>query len=289
MIFSVLLLTRNGIKLYHRSYWAIEVSQTAISEFIQSLRQLEQSAGRDMDLTIFVQNLKFAHRFVDTDLLLVVVADPNDSDEFVQGKAESASRLVRRKFARQIWDFKRTRDSSVFQDIGEVIDATIVSTLKIVLLGEGGVGKTTILRLLQGNPTDLEHLATTAVYVEQLEKAQLGPYEFAVWDFPGQERMVPRWEDYLRGTDVVLIVTDSTLKNVMATRRLLPRIRKWTENALLWSIANKQDLEGGLMPATVGRLLGLPTVGFVAIDPRNKDVLYRTLLSAAVEATFPPA
>ncbi|MFX1564044.1 MAG: ADP-ribosylation factor-like protein [Promethearchaeota archaeon] len=287
MIFSVLLITRNGIKLYHRSYWAVEVSQTAISEFIQSLRQLEQNAGKELDVTIFVDNLKFAHRFIDTDLLLVVVADPNDSDELIQGKAESASRLVRRKFAKQIWEFKSTRDSSIFQDIGQVIDAAIVSTLKIVLLGEGGVGKTTILRLLQGTPTDLDHKATTAVYVEQLEKATLGPYEFAVWDFPGQERMVPRWEDYLRGTDVALIVTDSTLKNVMSTRRLLPRIRKWTPNALFWSIANKQDLEGSLIPATVGRLLGLPTVGFVAIDPRNKEVLYRTLLSAAVEATFP--
>ncbi|MFX1562544.1 MAG: ADP-ribosylation factor-like protein [Promethearchaeota archaeon] len=288
MIFSVLLITRNGIKLYHRSYWAIEVSQAAISEFIQSMRQLELSAGRNVDLTIFVENLKFAHRFIDSDLLLVAVADPNDSDEFVQGKAENAARLVKRKFAKQIWEFKSTRDSSVFQDIGEVIDSVIVSTLKIVLLGEGGVGKTTILRLLQGIPTDLEHTPTTAVYVEQLEKVQLGPYEFAVWDFPGQEKMVPRWEDYLRGTDVVLIVTDSTLKNVMATRHLLPRIRKWTENALLWSVANKQDLEGGLLPATVGRLLGIPTVGLVAIDPRNKESLYRTLLSAAVEATIPP-
>ncbi len=289
MIHNVLLLTRNGIKLFHRSYWAIEIEQTTISEFIQSIRQLERDTGESMNISIFLDGFKFAHSFLDRELLLVIVADTKDNDEMIQEKLETAVRLIKQKYARQIWEFRRTRDSSVFQNLGEFLDQAIVSTLKVVLLGEGGVGKTTILQMLMSQRAEHDHIATMAVYVEQMETTRLGPYEIAVWDFPGQELMVPKWRDYLRGTDVVLIVTDSTLRNVMATRKLLPTIRKWTNNAMMWAIANKQDLKDCLLPDTVSRLLGLRTIGLVAIDPRNKDLLFKTLMGAAAEAAFPQA
>jgi small GTP-binding protein len=289
LIHNVLLLTRNGIKLYHRSYWAIEVDQPIIAEYIQSLRQLERDTGADVLVPIFVDNMKFIHQYVDSDLIVVLVADPQDKDEILQEKIELAVRTMKQKFAKQIWDFKSNRNSAVFQGIGPILDQAIVSTLKVVLLGEGGVGKTTILKMLVGKRAELNHYATMAVYVEEMETAKLGPYELAVWDFPGQELLVPKWKDYLRGTDVVLMVCDSTLKNVMSTRKLLPIIHKWTDGALIWAIANKQDLKDALLPDTVARLLGLRTIGLVAIDPRNKDLLYKTLMGAAAEVAFPPA
>lgn len=289
MIHNVLLLTRNGIKLYHRSYWAIEIDQPVVSEYIQSLRQLERDTGEDVLVPIFLDNMKFIHQYVDTDLLLVLVADRTDKDEILQDKIQNAVRTMKQKFTKQIWEFKSSRNSEVFQGLGPVLDSAIVSTLKVVLLGEGGVGKTTILQMLMSQRADLNHIATMAVYVEEMETAKLGPYELAVWDFPGQELLVPKWRDYLRGTDVVLMVTDSTLKNVMSTRKLIPIIRKWTDEALIWAIANKQDLKDALLPDTVARLLGLRTVGLVAIDPRNKDLLYKTLMGAAAEVAFPQA
>lgn len=284
-----MLLTRNGIKLFHRSYWAIEIDQPTVAEFIQSLRQLERDAGHDVQVPIFMNEMKFMHQYVDTDLLLVLVGDRQDKDEILLEKIDSAVIEMKKKFAKQIWEFKSSRDSSVFQGIGQILDRAIVSTLKVVLLGEGGVGKTTILKMLMTERADLNHVATMAVYVEEMETAKLGPYEIAVWDFPGQELMVPRWRDYLRGTDVVIMVTDSTLKNVMSTRKLIPTIRKWTDGALIWSIANKQDLKDALLPDTVARLLGIRTIGLVAIDPRNKNLLYKTLMGAAAEIAFPKA
>ncbi|MFW9986915.1 MAG: ADP-ribosylation factor-like protein [Candidatus Odinarchaeota archaeon] len=289
MIHNVLLLTRNGIKLFHRSYWAIEVDQPIVAEYIQSLRQLERDTGEDVVVPIFLDNMKFIHKYVDSDLILVLIADHQDKDEILQEKIETAVQSMKRRYAKQIWDFKSNRNSEVFQELGPIIDQAIVSTLKVVLLGEGGVGKTTILKMLMSQRADLNHIATMAVYVEEMETAKLGPYELAVWDFPGQELLVPKWKDYLRGTDVVIMVTDSTLKNVMSTRKLIPIIQKWTDGALVWAIANKQDLKDALLPDTVARLLGLRTIGLVAIDPRNKDLLFKTLMGAAAEVAFPPA
>ncbi len=289
MIHNVLLLTRNGIKLFHRSYWAIEVDQPVVAEYIQSLRQLERDTGEDLPVPIFLGDMKFIHKYVDVDLILVLVADRQDNDEVLQEKIDLAVRTMKQKFAKQIWDFKSNRNSEVFQGLAHILDQTIISTLKVVLLGEGGVGKTTILKMLMSQRADLNHIATMAVYVEEMQTAKLGPYEIAVWDFPGQELLVPKWKDYLRGTDVVIMVTDSTLKNVMSTRKLIPIIQKWTDGALVWAIANKQDLKDALLPDTVARLLGLRTIGLVAIDPRNRDLLYKTLMGAAAEVAFPPA
>ncbi|MFW9984610.1 MAG: ADP-ribosylation factor-like protein [Candidatus Odinarchaeota archaeon] len=287
MIHNVLLLTRNGIKLFHRSYWAIEVDQPIVAEYIQSLRQIERDTGSDVLVPIFLDGMKFIHKYVDNDLILVLVADQQDKDEILQEKIESAVINMKKRYAKQLWDFKSTRNSEVFQDLGPIIDEAIVSTLKVVLLGEGGVGKTTILKMLMSQRANLNHVATMAVYVEEMQTAKLGPYEIAVWDFPGQELLVPKWKDYLRGTDVVLMVTDSTLKNVMSTRKLLSIIQKWTNGALIWAIANKQDLKDALLPDTVARLLGVRTIGLVAIDPRNKDLLHKTLMGAAAEVAFP--
>jgi small GTP-binding protein len=289
LIHNVLLLTRNGIKLFHRSYWAIEVDQPIVAEYIQSLRQIERDTGSDVLVPIFLDGMKFIHKYVDNDLILVLVADQQDKDEILQEKIETAVITMKKKYAKQLWDFKSTRNSEVFQHLGPILDEAIVSTLKVVLLGEGGVGKSTILKMLMSQRANLNHVATMAVYVEEMQTAKLGPYEIAVWDFPGQELLVPKWKDYLRGTDVVLMVTDSTLKNVMSTRRLLSIIQKWTDGALIWSIANKQDLKDALLPDTVARLLGVRTIGLVAIDPRNKDLLHKTLMGAAAEVAFPVA
>jgi len=287
VIHNVLLLTANGIKLFHRSYWAIEVGQPTLAEFVQSVRQLERDAGHSLRVPIYLANEKFAYSLLDRDLLLVLVADAQDPDGPLQEKVELAAKQVKLKFAQQIFQFRQNKDSSVFQDLGRVIDSVIVSTLKVVLLGEGGVGKTTILNMLTGTQAQHDHIPTLAVYVEQLESARLGPYSLAVWDFPGQEKMVPRWRDYLKGTDVVLLVVDSTLKNVMEMRKMIPIIRKWVEGAIIWAIANKQDLEDCLLPDTVERLLGVRTIGLVAIDPRNKEKLFTTLMGAAAEAAYP--
>jgi len=289
LIHNVLLLTRNGIKLYHRSYWAIEVDQPIVAEYIQSLRQIERDTGSDVLVPIFLDGMKFIHKYIDNDLILVLVADQQDKDEILQEKIENAVITMKKRYAKQLWDFKSTRNSEIFQNLGPILDEAIVSTLKVVLLGEGGVGKTTILKMLMSQRANLNHVATMAVYVEEMQTAKLGPYEIAVWDFPGQELLVPKWRDYLRGTDVVLMVTDSTLKNVMSTRKLLSIIQKWTDGALIWAIANKQDLKDALLPDTVARLLGVRTIGLVAIDPRNKDLLHKTLMGAAAEVVFPVA
>jgi hypothetical protein len=62
-------------------------------------------------------------------------------------------------------------------------------------------------------------------------------------------------------------------------------VRKESPSAIVWAIANKQDLPGALAPSLVQRVLGVQTYGLVAIDPRYREVLYKILLGAVAEAT----
>ena len=80
-------------------------------------------------------------------------------------------------------------------------------------------------------------------------------------------------------------MTDSTLKNVLATRDILEVVRKNASSAIVWAIANKQDLPGALSAKLVQRILGVQTYGLVAIDPRYREVLFKVLVGAVAEAT----
>jgi small GTP-binding protein len=175
---------------------------------------------------------------------------------------------------------KDISDSDNPQPIEDLIDNYIMSKLKVSLVGEGGVGKTTLLRLLKGSAPPTEYVPTIALSIEQIEATRYGTYSIILWDFAGQERFRRLWTIYFRGSDIVFIITDSTLNNVIATKEILDVIRKDAPGVPVWAIANKQDLEGALSPELVERILGIPAFGMVAIDQARKEEMMQILLDA---------
>ena len=176
-------------------------------------------------------------------------------------------------------------NEEAFKGFGQELDSVIVTMLKICLLGQGGVGKSTMLKLLTATSIPGVYVPTVAIDIEQLKGVRFGPYELAVWDFAGQDKFRSLWNYYLRNADAVLLVTDSTLKNVLETRDVLEIVRQNAPAALVWAIANKQDLPGALAPKLVQRILGVQSYGLIAIDPRYREVLYKIILGAVAEAT----
>ena len=75
----------------------------------------------------------------------------------------------------------------------------------------------------------------------------------------------------LRGTHVILLVTDSTVENVLQTRRVFMKlIKKARPDAICIGIANKQDLPKAMTAPLVKKVLGTDEVyGICAIDPVN--------------------
>jgi small GTP-binding protein len=250
-----------------------------IGEFLRAYKEfMSHVQGTDIpSLPIHIQGAKFIFANLE-DLLLVFISHMQDEDSRVAEKVKTCLRMLVGKYGTdKIRDMGHNEDT---QELEDVIDNYIMSKLKVSLVGEGGVGKTTILRLLKGTSPPTEYVPTIALSIEQIEATRYGTYQIILWDFAGQERFRRLWSIYFRGSDIVFIITDSTLNNVIATKEILDVIHKDAPGVPIFAIANKQDLEGALSPELVERILGVRAFGMVAVDPNRKAEMMRILLDA---------
>jgi small GTP-binding protein len=162
-----------------------------------------------------------------------------------------------------------------------VIESSIITKLKIALVGEGGVGKTTTLHLLLGDTPPTQYVPTIALNLETVENIRFGNYSLVLWDFAGQERFRKLWRFYFHGADVIFLVCDSSLRNVIISKDILKLIRRDAPKVPLFGIANKQDKPNVMKPEVVQKILGVPTYPMVAIDKSRRDEMLRILMDAA--------
>ncbi|MHA1732760.1 MAG: ADP-ribosylation factor-like protein [Promethearchaeota archaeon] len=141
---------------------------------------------------------------------------------------------------------------------------------KISLVGYSGVGKTTISRLIRAEEIPVEHVPTIT---GDMATIKIGKLAFTLWDFAGQEQFSYLWDNFVKGSDAVLIVTDSTVENCTKSTFFTSLARKQAPYAKLAAIANKQDLPDALPVTEVDKMLGggVKVYGMVATDPSNRE------------------
>ncbi len=177
-----------------------------------------------------------------------------------------------------------------YDDFMVQLEDLIVIPLKVSILGFPEVGKTTFTTLLSGGVPPKKYQPTIAAKVVTLEGVRIGTYQVVAWDFGGHERFERLWALYFRGSQIVFVVTDSTLDNVLKSKaKLLDFIHEQGMPVKVLALANKQDVKGALSPYLVQRILGVTTYGMVAINPENRekalDIIRMVLGEAAEERT----
>jgi small GTP-binding protein len=122
--------------------------------------------------------------------------------------------------------------------------------LKIVIVGDSGVGKTQLLNKFSCNEFDLESKSTIGVnfLTKFVEKQDVtgGGYKLQLWDTAGQERYRAITAAYYRGALGILFCYDSTKKSTFEN------IAKWlhefkenngTSNVKMALISTKNDIK----------------------------------------------
>jgi len=145
---------------------------------------------------------------------------------------------------------------------------------KICFLGEGGVGKTSLVSLLQGKKIEKERNPTVGLEVDD---SILKEKKCSIWDLGGQERFRFMWQDFLKGTGLAVLVSDSTEDYVQKTKEIYERFSRFIGSKII-AIANKQDLPGALNANTVqNRLGGIKTYEMSAIQKELRGRLRQIL------------
>ncbi len=114
---------------------------------------------------------------------------------------------------------------------------------KLVLVGDGGVGKTTFVKRHLTGEFERKYVATVGVEVNSLTfQTNYGPITFDVWDTAGQEKVGGLRDGYYIRAKCAIIMFDvtgrSTYKNVPNWHRDLVRI---CENIPIVLLGNKVD------------------------------------------------
>lgn len=160
-----------------------------------------------------------------------------------------------------------------------MISSNINNLVKVSLIGHPAVGKTTILKLLSDRVISKIYLPTQGF---DLKTVEFEGIRMKIWDFGGQKAYLNLYlKDYLLGSDMVLIVTDSSSKNVFTSRALIDIADDIVgADCPIIAIANKQDLvkkRGHLTVKRVEHVLDVKTYGLTAIIPSERIKLMNIL------------
>ena len=132
-------------------------------------------------------------------------------------------------------------------------------THKLCMLGDFGVGKTSLVARFVRSTFSAKYLTTVGVKVDSKEVALPGrePLKLVVWDIAGRGALDGVGENYLRGASALLLVADGTREASLASAlSLLMQSRRSLPNAVVALAVNKLDLvdRWEVAPATLAEL-----------------------------------
>ncbi|MBO9664681.1 Rab family GTPase [Dokdonella sp.] len=132
-------------------------------------------------------------------------------------------------------------------------------THKLCMLGDFGVGKTSLVARFVRSTFSAKYLTTVGVKVDSKEVALPGrePLKLVVWDIAGRGALDGVGENYLRGASALLLVADGTREASLASAlNLLMQSRRSLPNAVVALAVNKLDLvdRWEVAPATLAEL-----------------------------------
>ncbi|OLS16432.1 MAG: Ras-related protein Rab-23 [Promethearchaeota archaeon CR_4] len=279
MIEYVNILTVEGKSLVFREYGDAEIDQDLLAGFLSAF----SGFMKELSLAEIKSTQTEANQFFYTlyqNVIVVICAGLTDVPEEIKEKVD----IVSRKFAdaygnvlKEGWNGER----SIFHEFAKVIDDVILGPIKVSIIGYGGVGKTSLLKLICGKEVNLEYIPTITADIANYNNF-LDPKDatrsVVFWDFAGQLQFSMLWQSLLKGTKLALLVTDSTYQNVTESKKIITDlVKKYYENVPVLVIANKQDLQNRLSPELVEKLLGLPTVGMISINREYRATIHEAL------------
>ncbi|MBD3254247.1 MAG: GTP-binding protein [Candidatus Lokiarchaeota archaeon] len=172
-------------------------------------------------------------------------------------------------------EIKKTKIPDEFSKLDEYVD-NLHKNLKpkIAVVGFSGVGKTTIKNLIKKNKIPMQHIPTISGDIATIE---IGKLQFKLFDFAGQEQFKYLWKGFIKGSNAVLIITDSTPENVEKSRYFIELIKEEASYALRAVIGNKQDLRDAMDVNDIENIIGLRTYPMIANRAENRDKMIKII------------
>ncbi len=276
MISQVLIIAPGGILCYSKKFFnKFDQSEEIVSSLLAAISQFakEIKAGEVQSLNF--GNFKFIFDYEkEYDFIFVVIIDVNDFEE----DTRSILQLIKNEFVRKYnsilknWGGNRT----IFENLTEFIDKNIFLPPQVILTGREGVGKTTIFDLFPGEKIlkiddnfNEYFIKLIPLNLEEVKECVIR--EIDLNELVKHSRI---YNDLLRATEIILVVTNSAARNLSKTQELLSELQAKMYKADFYVIANFQDYKDiAFEPENIAEFFNIKAFGFSAMEDNAQEKL----------------
>ena len=150
--------------------------------------------------------------------------------------------------------------------------------LRILLTGENGVGKTTIMELLPGETIlkiddDLNELIQSSIELEGVGNVVL--IEINLKELVKNSK---EYKNLLKNSDAVIIITKSAMSHLQSTHKLVSELKQKVKITNSYIFANFQDEEQtAIEKEKIEAMFREKTIALSALKPEAKDVMVKVI------------
>ncbi len=278
MISKILIIMSSGILCYSKTFFGEDkLDNDLVGGFLTAINSIAKEIGGGTIESLNFRNFNYIYTHDDEKLcMFIIVTDIDDTEEEAREKLD----LLKNEFIGRYHDdlINWSCDARIFEPFDEFVEANIFIPPKILLVGEDGVGKSTIINLFPGETIlelddDMNEIIQKLIPIPNFKRMnEVILREMDLKDLIDNSKI---YRPILDSFDIICIVTNSGASNLGRTKRLYSQLEQKVKKADYYIIANFQDLtKTSYEPKKVEEIFDVRTFGFSAIHESAKEKMY---------------